>query len=353
MLLLILIRDATSQFQRFLQYMKERIRKMPKFLGALGTIRGFMSIVREVDFDEVRGRAETAPSILVATEQSARAEIFITQVFGENMQRFLDVRTEWFSDIDASRYDIIVVLDPERVGILDEVKRAAGDDANSKVVFARMSTPGMTPDEIVRAQDSILKLNVELTPALGRKFPELRLGAVRAVVDETAKANAQFALVSNAPAVVPFIGGIVAASADLIVLTKNQVMMVFKIAAIHDQDLKNQMKIMRELAPVVGGGFVWRTVAREAASFLPLAAGTLPKVAIAYVGTTVMGRAADYYYRFGKKPTREHLKEFTEKASASISRLQISKKDETAAEIQDETAADSKEKPAEVPKASA
>lgn len=319
--------------------MKGRTWNMPKYLGALGTVRGFMSIVREVDFDEVRGRAETAPSILIVSEQSARADIFITQVFGEDTQRFIDVRTEWFGDIDESRYDLIVVLDPEAQGILDEVKRAVGEDARRKVLFARMSTPGMTPDEITAAQDSVLRLNAELAPALGRKYPELRLGAVRAIVDETAKANAQFALVSNAPAVVPFIGGIVAASADLIVLTKNQVMMVFKIAAIHDQDLNNQMKIMRELAPVVGGGFVWRTVAREAASFLPLAAGTLPKVAIAYVGTTVMGRAADYYYRFGKKPTREHLKEFTEKASESISRLQISKRDEKAAESEDETAA--------------
>src|SRR5690606_1105070 len=133
------------------------------------------------------------------------------------------------------------------------------------------------------------------------------------------KANAQFALVSNVPAVIPIVGNIVAAGADLIVLTKNQVMMVFKIAAAHNRDLNNQMAMMRELAPVVGGGFLWRTVAREAASFLPLAAGTVPKVAIAYVGTVVMGRAADYYYRFGEKPTRQHLREFTRKASDSVS----------------------------------
>ena len=129
---------------------------------------------------------------------------------------------------------------------------------------------------------------------------------------------------------------IVAAGADLIVLTNNQVMMVFKIAAVHERDLNNQMALMRELAPVVGTGFLWRTIAREAASFLPLAAGTVPKVAIAFVGTMVMGRAADYYYRFGKKPTREHLKAFTERAAQSVSRLQISRDD--AQEVTDQQA---------------
>lgn len=303
---------------------------MPKIFGPLNTVRNFLSVVREVDFDEVRGRAETPPKVVVASDQVARAEQFITTVFGHEMHRFIDVRTEWFADIDGSRYDIVVVLDPEGAGILKQVQQAVGQDASRKVLFAPMSMPEMTPKQITSVQDSIVALNLDLAPALGRKFPELRLAAVRAIIDETSKANAQFALVSNVPAVIPIVGNIVAAGADLIVLTKNQVMMVFKIAAAHNRDLNNQLAMMRELAPVVGGGFLWRTVAREAAAFLPLAAGTVPKVAIAYVGTVVMGRAADYYYRFGKKPTREHLSEFTQKASESVSRLRISRDDEAA-----------------------
>ena len=303
---------------------------MPKILGPLNTVRNFLSVVREVDFDEVRGRAETPPRVMVVCDRTARGEEFITTVFGHQMQRFIDIRTEWFADIDGSRYDIIVVLDPDGAGILKQVQQAVGPDAPRKVVFAPMSQPEMTPREITGVQDSIVALNLDLAPALGRKFPELRVAAVRAIIDETSKANAQFALVSNVPAVIPIVGNIVAAGADLIVLTKNQVMMVFKIAAAHERDLNNQIAMMRELAPVVGGGFLWRTVAREASSFLPLAAGTVPKVAIAYVGTVVMGRAADYYYRFGKKPTREHLREFTQLASESVSRLRISKSDETA-----------------------
>ncbi|MDQ4045710.1 MAG: hypothetical protein M3173_09725 [Chloroflexota bacterium] len=301
---------------------------MPKILGALGTVRGFMNVVKEVDFDEVRSRAETAPRVLVVADENGRAERFVSEVFGDDAMRYVDTRTDRFEDIDASRWDVIVVVDPTGSGIMSKARSAVGNEAKRKLVDSRVSGPGITAEEITTAQDAIVSADTEFAAALGRRFPELQLAAVKAIVDETAKANAQFALVSNAPAIVPFIGGIVAASADLIVLTKNQVMMVYKIAAVHNRALDDQFKLMRELAPVVGGGFLWRTLAREAASFLPLAAGTVPKVAIAYVGTVVMGRAADYYYRFGKKPTREHLREFTRRASETASRLQISRKDE-------------------------
>lgn len=287
-----------------------------------------MSIVKEVDFDEVKSRAETAPRVLIVTDSQERADRFVSSVLGPDTMRYVDVRTNAIDDIDAARFEAIVVIDPESTGLLDRVAQSTGKDARHKVIKAAVSDPEMTPDEIIAAQDAIVDIDVEYAPAFGRRFSGLQVAAVRAIVEETSRANAQFALVSNAPAIVPFIGGIVAASADLIVLTKNQVMMVFKIAAVHNRDLDDQFRIMRELAPVVGGGFLWRTIAREAASFLPLAAGTVPKVVIAYVGTMVMGRAADYYYRFGKKPTREHLRDFTAKASETASRLQISRKDE-------------------------
>ncbi len=310
---------------------------MPKIsrfspLGALGTVRSFMSVVREIDFDEVRGRAERSPAVLVAADGQARAEREIQRLFGDDASRRVDVRTADFAGVDRGRDDLVWVLDPDGRGILPEADRALGDNAAGKLLFLKSDSEGLSGQQVVEARDQIMALNVDLAPALGRRFPELRLAAVKAIIDETAKANAQFALISNAPAVVPVIGGMVAASADLIVLTKNQIMMVYKIAAAHERDLGNQRRIMQELAPVVGSGFLWRTIAREAASFLPLAAGTVPKVAIAYVGTVVLGRAADYYYRYGQKPTREHLRAFTKRASESASRQRSSREDEVAFE---------------------
>jgi uncharacterized protein (DUF697 family) len=167
------------------------------------------------------------------------------------------------------------------------------------------------------------------TTAIGRAFPAMRAAAAKVTIDETAVANAQFALVSNIPAILPIIGGFAAAGADFIVLTKNQVMMIYKLAAIYGRDLNQQTKIIQEIAPVVGVGFAWRTIAREAAGFLPFAAGTVPKVAVAYAGTAVAGRAAEFYYRTNRKPSQEQMKQYAQQARDSMMRFasRIQKKD--------------------------
>jgi uncharacterized protein (DUF697 family) len=90
--------------------------------------------------------------------------------------------------------------------------------------------------------------------------------------------------------------------------------MAYKLAAVNGRDLANQAGVIRELVPVVGAGFVWRSIAREATSFIPFAAGTLPKAAIAFAGTYSIGRAVDYYYRFGKKSSSDQMKVFWEQA---------------------------------------
>ena len=97
---------------------------MPKVTGALGTVRNFMSIVKEVDFDEVRGRAETPPSILVCASDEGLAGSFVRQVVGEDAERRVDTRTQWFGDIDGSKYDIVVALDPGSQDIAGQVRQA-------------------------------------------------------------------------------------------------------------------------------------------------------------------------------------------------------------------------------------
>jgi uncharacterized protein (DUF697 family) len=72
--------------------------------------------------------------------------------------------------------------------------------------------------------------------------------AAKQIIDETAMANAQFSLVSNIPTLLPVVGNLAAAGADFIVLTKNQVMMLYKLAAAFGRDLERLSK------PVMGGG---------------------------------------------------------------------------------------------------
>jgi uncharacterized protein (DUF697 family) len=292
-------------------------------LGALGAVRGFMSVVKEIDFDEVRDRAEQAPRTLVVAADQGRAEEAASRLFGDATRTGVELR-EWRDrdNLDGSHWDVIIVHDPDGAGLLDKVRKSVGTRAADHVFFLPKSQAG-EDDPVEQLRAEVTNQVSELAPAFGRHYAAWRTAAVKAIIDETSKANAQFALVSNVPAVIPLLGGLVAASADLIVLTKNQVMMAYKIAAAHDRNLGDQMAIIRELTPVVGAGFLWRTIAREAASFIPLAAGTIPKVAIAFAGTIAAGRAVDYYYRFGKKPSKEQLKSFAVQAGETVKKLPL------------------------------
>lgn len=278
-----------------------------------------MNLVKEIDFDEVRQRAEQAPRVLVIGESDDAARTTAEAIFGSNAGRFVESRShDSDREIDAARYDAIVVADPEDAGFFNDVKgRVKGSSSGTLIPIRRAGNP----DDIADVRSRILSSTLDMAPAYGRHFPELRALAIKEIVNDSARANAQFALVSNIPAIVPVLGGLVSASADLIVLTKNQVMMSYKIAAVHGEDLADQGAIIRELVPVVGAGFLWRTVAREAVSFLPLAAGTIPKVAIAYAGTFTVGRAIDFYYRFDRKPSREQLQAFAKQAALAADRI--------------------------------
>jgi uncharacterized protein (DUF697 family) len=287
--------------------------------GALGAMRSFIGVVKEIDFDEVRDRAKDQPRIIVLGPQEDEARAAAERIFGVADAAGVEIRGANRSlTFDKLRYDAAIVTDTGNTGLFEDVKRNVGNDWKANVFEIRGGADGRSPEDALRLL--MAESLPHLTPALGRHHDAFRAAATKAIIDETATANGKFALVSNIPAVVPIFGSFVAASADLIVLTKNQIMMCYKIAAVHGRDLDDQMGVIRELVPVVGVGFVWRTLAREAASFIPFAAGTIPKVVVAYAGTFSVGHAAEFYYRFGKKPSAAQFSEFRKMALETAKR---------------------------------
>jgi uncharacterized protein (DUF697 family) len=280
-------------------------------LSAVDSARNFMNIVKEVNLDEIRERAELPPRILVVARSAEQASRTGRVVFGGESARLLEFRSgDEIGSIETSRYDLIVVSDTGQTALLQEVRGLATNERRDHILY--LADEGLGTVAAFRSE--IMLNDPELAPSIGRHFEELRAEAIHAIIDSTAKANAKFALISNVPAIIPILGSLLAAGADFIVLTKNQVMMSYKLAAANGRNLEDQTGVLRELVPVVGVGFVWRTVAREATSFLPLLAGTIPKVAIAFVGTYTVGRAVDYYYRFGTKPPKEQWNLFRDQA---------------------------------------
>lgn len=294
-------------------------------LGAVGTARSFMNVVKDIDFEETRNRAEQVPSIMVIAVSTDQVQAAADLLFGEDDRNGIVARSwnDAQSEFNPTRYDVVIVYDPEGTGLFDQVRLAAGSRRDTTNVFFLSANLSEGADPVRNVRFEILEMLPDMAPAFGRAHPLWRKAAVNAIIEQTSRANAQFALVSNIPAVIPILGGFISAGADLLVLTKNQVMMCYKVAAAHGEDLENQFAIVRELAPVVGAGFLWRTAAREAASFIPFAAGTIPKVAIAFAGTLTLGKAADLYYQHGSKPSRSQMDRIRSQATELAERLPI------------------------------
>ena len=291
--------------------------------AALGNVRNFVNVLREISFEEVRDQAETMPQVLVLGASAAAARELGLALTGGAGELAITARDLATPPTDLDRFDAIVVSDPLQTGLARTLRdRQMAANGVSTVVSPEGPDPA-DPATLEALRVTIVRLNPDRAPAFGRAFPIFRPAAVKTVVNETAMANAQFALLSNIPALLPIVGGIAAASADFIVLTKNQLMMMYKLGAIYDRDLSDQFAIIQELVPVVGAGFVWRSVARGAASFLPFAAGTLPKVGVAFVGTMIVGHAADYYYRTALRPSRQQLQAFREQATELLRRIPV------------------------------
>lgn len=314
-----------------------------KALGRLGAgafgIGELFGILRQMSFDELREEASVPPRILLLGTEPLDLLPLRDALGGQGAPSLIEIAPFASPPARLEHFDAIVLVNAtpgERAQ--PALKRLVTDPARSPRVLTAQFPPPLGGDSSplagpsLEALDDLRRRILTRLPhrqlALGRWLPGFRREAATATINATARANAEFALLSNLPAVIPLVGGLMAAGADTLVLTKNQVMMIYKLAAIHDRDLSQPLRVYAEMAPVVGAGLLWRTVAREAASFVPFAGGTIPKVMIAYAGTAVAGQAATYYYEYGKKPTSEQLLRFSRRAYELARNMKLPLRDE-------------------------
>lgn len=152
--------------------------------------------------------------------------------------------------------------------------------------------------------------------ALARHFPGMRPRVSERIIQSFSKVNAEFAFVSAVPQAVPVIAPFlpVAVPMDIVMLTKNQVMMVLRLAAAHGRTPEPRARL-REIGPIIGSAFGWRALARELVGLVPGGVGMALKASVAYAGTFVTGRAAVFYYEVGRRPTRIELRGFRREAT--------------------------------------
>ena len=102
--------------------------------------------------------------------------------------------------------------------------------------------------------------------------------------------------------------GLAESLGDIVVLTANQIRMLFRLAAIHGQD-PGYKRQSAEITSIIGAAFGWRSIARELISHVPFGGGVIPKAAIAFAGTWAVGDGIVYYYTTGRRITRDQIRD--------------------------------------------
>jgi uncharacterized protein (DUF697 family) len=166
------------------------------------------------------------------------------------------------------------------------------------------------------SEESLLRLIAEereqLELPLARTFPAFRPAVSRRIVSRVARENALFSLVTALPNVIPNLLELPWAASefatDTAFLTTNQVRMALLLAAAHGQPVGYREQ-KAQIAGIVAGAFGWRAIARELVGKIPLGGGLIPKAAVAFAGTYVVGLGLEKVNRTGARLTREERRE--------------------------------------------
>jgi uncharacterized protein (DUF697 family) len=164
--------------------------------------------------------------------------------------------------------------------------------------------------------------------AVGRRLPPLRETVAAKLTRDAANNALKVAVASAVVDHIPLVGvvlGAFASAGDMVAITGLQMMLLLHIEATYGKDPDVQR--MWKLLPVIGGGFGWRTLARELVGFVPVA-GVAIKGAIAYAGTIVVGEGVTFFLEHGdhmSKPQAAQIYERTKDEAMRFARDLISR----------------------------
>ncbi len=195
---------------------------------------------------------------------------------------------------------LLLVQNPAQAAAVDAV---LGGRSSGQVQTVHCA---LEDDETIRKEllPAVVRLLPERQLAAGRAFPGLRPAAAQGLITSTSRVNAGYAAGTGLAEMIPGLG-IPFAVADVVILTKNQVVMAYKLGLLMGEN-GTPAEIIPKVAGVVGAGFLWRQVARELVGFLPL--GVVLKTAVAYAGTYATGQAVYHYFVTGEKLRQKELR---------------------------------------------
>ncbi len=147
--------------------------------------------------------------------------------------------------------------------------------------------------------------------ALGRNFPFFRVPIARYLINDTSQSNAAYSLATGLAEIVPILN-IPLVVTDMIILTKNQAFLAYKLGLVFGFTTEWKSYV-GEFGSVLGFGFLFRQFARTLIGLIP-GFGIIPKVGVAYAGTVVVGNTVMQWYLTGRHLSSAQLKGFYSQA---------------------------------------
>jgi hypothetical protein len=148
--------------------------------------------------------------------------------------------------------------------------------------------------------------------AIARRFPLFRRPVADKIIHRVSRENALFSLVTALPNVIPSVIDLPWAigefATDTAFLTMNQIRMALLMAGAHDRII-GYTEQKAQIAVIVAGAFGWRALARELVGKIPLGGGLIPKAAVAFAGTYVVGLGLEKLNRTGSGLSRNEKKD--------------------------------------------
>jgi uncharacterized protein (DUF697 family) len=288
-------------------------------------------IIRDVDLTVPREAARTPFAIVVVSEDGDDAVRLRAVLSGS------DVPHPWLEASTASPESLSATSSAPLAGVL--VTRQPTVSPSMAVALQRFATAGapvvtvvvgdrspgvglVRPGERARVVVSAIDGTV-IEPmalaladlagdnrqlAVAAQLPLLRPPIAARIIERTARANASFAFTTGLAETVPVLSAPLNLG-DIVVLTKNQVMMCYRLALASGRDGEPR-QLIGEILGVLGGGLLFRQAARELVGLIPFV-GILPKVAVAYAGTYAIGRATSAWLSDGRRITSEAIAKYS------------------------------------------
>ena len=276
-------------------------------VGAPGS--GRKTLAEQMRSDPRRPGQETQTPVLIldldASAQASSADLVILVVDG----RKTDVSQEKGLARDysnAGKRVLVFVNQFEEPGEALAISPHA--EWGKRVVWGSALDAHFLVDKFAPA---VVALVPERALGLGRYFPLFRVPVAHDLVNDACLSNAAYSLSTGLAATVA-IFDLAVVVADTVVLTKNQAFLAYKLGLALGYSTRWQDYIV-EFGGVIGNGLFWRQIAHTLVGLIPVW-GIVPKTAISYAGTYVVGNVVLQWYLTGRHVSGRQMKQLYSQA---------------------------------------